>query len=76
MKSTVLSEVKFFTMQEGPVNCGVIYSQGSAPDGPATYAAAEVVLRNLRWTEDPKFSIKTVYIESSGFVSEWVCLYT
>ena len=60
MKSSVLADVQFFTMAEGPVNCGVLYSQNAAPDGPATWATAEVILRNIRWTEDPFFASRTV----------------
>ncbi|KAG2445948.1 hypothetical protein HXX76_000551 [Chlamydomonas incerta] len=52
MRSTTLA-----TMRDGNgwVNCGVVYAQNVAPDGPTAYVLAEVVDRLERWAEGASF---------------------
>eukprot|EP00198_Chlamydomonas_reinhardtii_P001709 XP_001691045.1 predicted protein [Chlamydomonas reinhardtii] len=52
MRNTTLA-----TMRDGNgwINCGVVYVQNVAPDGPTAYALAEVVDRLERWAEGSMF---------------------
>lgn len=51
LKTPPMAHVNLMTMRDGNgwVNCGVVYAQNAAPDGPTAYMLGDIITRSLRW---------------------------